>query len=529
MPFYLIHANTSLQKVSVTGNLVTISLPSGVTLVNTRPARFAVLENKIVVVNASSVNFYIDASDLTTRKLSLTAPATALTAVSGGAGALNGTYRYFYTYAIVDGSGDIIVESPASPISTAVNFVNNSASLSGVTAGESGVTHRIIYRTTSNGATYFEAGRITGNVTTTTTDNVSDYDLELLEAAEPKGNPPGVDGTNRFRLITSWKDRLFAAEANDPDIVWVSGNREISSWAETRSFSVKPIGEDEYGVTAFMARRDELVMAKRRKLWKLIGTSPADFEQILIADGVGAVNQDASIIVKDTCYFLGEDGFYEYGQGGVKRLSREKVQPWFTTDDYFNRSLFDSAFAKYNSLYDKIELHLAAAGSSNIDRWVEYDLKQKEWFGPHKTDAFTPTCGGAMDNADGMSTPVLGASNAFLYRQNQEEASDDGTAIDMDIITKFHAANTPDIEKYWGEMALLTKVEDGGILIVTPTVGGLDATASDPFEADLTLGRERLGRLGNGRLLQLRFQNAEKNRSVTIYAYEVPFHELGRR
>jgi len=529
MAFYILHAGTSLQKASPAGTLTNITLPSGVTVTDARPARFAVLSNTIVAVNATSVNIAIDPSDLSTRVLNITGPSTAPTIVGGSSGQLNGEYRVGFTYAIKDGD-TILTESPMSTLSDPITVANKQIDVTGVTtSGTSGVNARLIYMTTAGGAVLFKVEEIANNTGTTVTIDTSDFDIALLPFAEDKGNPPGVDSTDRLRLITSWKDRLFASPNINPDYVYVSGNREVYSWAESRRFTVKTEGEDATGVTAFMARRDELVIAKRRKLWKLIGDSPDNFEQILIADGFGAVNQDASIVVKDTCFFLGEDGFYEYGPNGVQRLSRDKVQPWFTTDDYFNRSMFTSAFAKYNQLYDKIELHLAAAGSSNVDRWVEFDLKQREWFGPHKTDAFTPTCGGAMDDSNGFSTPVIGSSAGYIYRQNQSTCADDGTAIDMDVITKFHNANAPDIEHQWGELSVLSKVEDAGTLEIVPTIGGLDADPQDSIYHDLTTGRERLPRLGPGRLLQLRFKNSENNQSVTIFGYEIPFFELGRR
>lgn len=529
MSFYLIHAGTTLQKSTVAGVLTTITLPTGVTMVDTRPIRVAALANNLVIVNATSRNIVLNPADLSTRLLSITAPSTALTAATSGAGNLKGRYRWGYTYAIISGS-TILTESPMSPLSSPVDFNNHQAALSGITtSGTAGVTHRIIYRTVAGGTDLFETARIADNVATTATDNKSDYDLGLLPVAEPKGNPPGVDGTDRLRLIVSWKDRLFASPANEPDYVYVSGNREIYSWAESRRFTVQSKGEDATGVTAFMARRDELIIAKRRKLWKLVGTSPEDFEQILIADGVGAVSQDACLVVRDTCYFLGEDGFYEYGTEGVKKLSREKVQPWFTTDTYFNRAKFANAFAKYNQLYDKVELHLANVGSSNIDRWVEYDLKQKEWFGIHKTDAFTPTAAGAMDDTNGFSTPVIGGSNGFLYRQNQSAATDDTTAINMDVTTKFHSGNTPDIEHFWGQISVLNKVEAAGTLTVTPTVGDLNASPQSGQSVDLTKDRTVLPRGGYGRFIQLRFQHSTNNQSVTIYGYEIPFWEVGQR
>lgn len=529
MSFYLVHAGTTLQKCTVAGVLSNITLPTGVTMVDTRPIRVAILANNIVVVNAVSRNIAINPLTMSSRLLNIAGPTTNLVAASGGSGELSGTYRWGYTFAILNGS-TILTESPMSPLSDPIDLSANSAALSSIdTSGTAGVTHRIIYRTTSDGVSMFEAARIANNTATTTTDNTSDYDLSLLSIAEDKGNPPGVDGTDRLRVIAAWKDRLFASPANDPDYLYISGNREIYSWSEKRRLTVPSQGEDATGVTAFMARRDELVIAKRRKLWKLVGTSPDDFELVLIADGIGAVSQEACVVIRDTCYFLGEDGFYEYGSDGVKKLSREKVQPWFTTDTYFNRTYFSTAFAKYNQLYDKVELHLAAAGATTINRWVEYDLKQREWFGIHKTDAFTPTCAGAMDDSNGFSTPVIGSSGGFLYRQNQSTASDDGTAINMDITTKFHSGNAPDREHYWDQPSIINKIEASGTLTVTATVGDLDASAQSSQSVDLTNDRTVLPRLGYGRYCQLRFQNSTDAIPVTIYGYEIPYFEVGRR
>ncbi len=529
MGFYLLHAGTSLQKSTIAGTISNITLPTGVTMLDTRPLRAALLESTVVVVNAPSRNIAVNPSTLTTRLLCIDGPTTSLTAVTNGPGELVGEYRYCYTFAIIAGS-IILTESPRSPLSDPVGFNGHAAALSSIdVSGTAGVTHRIIYRTTSNGAEFFEVTRIADNSSTTTTENVSDYDLKLLPIAEARGNPPGTDGTDRFRLIVSWKDRLFASPANDPDYVYVSGNRDISSWSTLRRFTVQSKGEDSIGVTGFMPRRDELVMGKRRKLWKLIGTSPDDYEQVLIVEGIGVMSQEAAIVVRDQCYFLAEDGFYVYGNEGLVSLTRDKVHPWFTTNDYFNREMFDNAFAYHNQKYDTIHLHLAAAGSTNLDRWVRYDMKQQEWFGPDKTAAFTPTCGGAMDDSIGFNSPVMGSSAGFLYRLNSSTASDDGTAIEFDVEAKFHNANTPDIEKYWGQPAIITKIEAAGTLSVVPKVGALNASAQSTISVDLTLGRARPRRLGTGRMCQLRFYNNENNQNVTIYGYDIPFHELGRR
>ena len=530
MPYYLVHANTSLQKVTTAGVVSTVTLPSGVTMVNTRRARFAMIAGIVVGVNAFSRNVAITASTVVARLLNITGPTGAPTSASGAAGNITGTFRYAFSYVVKSGT-TVLTESPLSSLSTPLTVNAKQIDLSSIsTSSNTDVTHRFIYRTTNNGADLFKAGEIANNTATTYNDNLSDYDLGLLPVAENKGNPPGSDDTDYFRVIAAWKDRLFASPNVNLHRVHRSGNREPYSWGAEDYFVIGNDSEDAYGVTAFMARRDELVIAKRRQLWKLIGDTPDNYQLIKVADGIGAVSQEAALVVGDTCYFLGEDGFYEYGPAGVKSITRDTVHPWFTSDTYFNRSYFHNAFAKANQAYDTIELHLPAAGSSNIDRWVSYDRRQRMWTGPHKTSAFTPTAAGAMDDADGFSTPVMGSSAGYLYRQNQSTISDDGTAIEMDVVSKWHNGNTPDILKFWGQPAVVFKLESAGTLSVIPKVGDLDATAQDTMSVDLTDdGRVRLPRLGTGRFCQLRLYNNENNQGVTVYGYEIPFHEVGRR
>jgi len=532
MPFYLMHAGTALQKVSTSGSFYTLSLPGGVTLVSTRRARFALLDRWIIVTNAVSRNIKFDAADLSASLLNIAAPAAALTAAAGAAGDLDGEYRWVFTYAIKAG-GVVICESPFSPVSDPLTLSSQQADLSNVTVSPtSGVNCRRIYRTTNGGSEYYLAGEIDDNTATTATDATSDYDLALVSAVNDLGNPPGTDDTDRLRLITSWKDRLWGAGDTNAsrDFVYFSGNRKVWGWNGNNVLAIKPVGEDEYGVTGFMARRDELGITKRRALWKVIGNSPDDYQLIKVAEGVGGVSSDAAIVVRDRGYFLGEDGFYEWGPEGVKSLTHDTVHPWFTTDTYFNRALFGSAFAKWNPLFDTIELHLAAAGSSAIDRWVSYDIRRGFWLGPHKTDAFTPTFGGLMNDANDIPVPMLASSDGYLYRQNAGTFNDDATAIALDVQTAFHSMDTPDIDKYFGELAVIAREESAGTLVVTPSVGDLDASAGAAIAHVLSgVGRRRHRRLGTGRFVQLRFQNGESGQRVEIYGYEIPFHELGRR
>ena len=88
---------------------------------------------------------------------------------------------------------------------------------------------------------------------------------------------------------------------------------------------------------------------------------------------------------------------------------------------------------------------------------------------------------------------------------------------------------TPDISKYFGELALISKIQSAGTLTITPYVGGLGASAGTAISADMTLGRERLRRLGDGTHVKLIFTHATAGQDVELFGYEIGFFENGRR
>jgi len=533
MAWYLVHAGTNLFKMNTTGSWSTISMPalttSSTVSLSTGRARVALLNRWAIVVNAPDVNIQIDADSQTAYKLSLDAPTTTASLAAGAAGDPAGTYRYAYTYAITTGSR-IITESPMSPTAGPITVNGTKVEISNIsTSSDTGVTARILYRTATGGVDFYKLATIADNSTTAYSDNATDYDLALIGVAEDKGNPPGSTTASWFTKIATWKDRLWASPSDNIDRLYFSGRNEQYAWGEENYFVIQPEGGDDYGVTALAARRDELVVFKRRAIWKVIGTGISDFQVIQVAEGVGCSGAEACCVVRDTVYFGNEDGVYEYGPNGVQSISRDSVHGWFATSEYFNRSEMDNAFFKWNPQYDQLEIHLAPTNTTSLTRWVSFDLKRRIWLGPHLTAAFTPTCGATVDDSQDLPVPVMGASNGHIYKQNATTATDNGTAIVFDVITKWFSGNTPDIHKYWGQPAVICKEETTGILKWESATGEMDAASNSTISLALTSSRHRLIRQGVGRFFRFRLYNDENTQSLEVYGVELPFHELGRR
>lgn len=132
---------------------------------------------KVVLLGANhspvSQSVLDDVQEYLTGIAVVTDPSTALTAATGAAGLLTGTFYYKVTF--IDAED---CETKPGPASSAVTPSSQQVSLSSIPLGGTGVTGRRIYRSTTAGGTYRLVTEIADNVTTTYTDNDTDISTE---------------------------------------------------------------------------------------------------------------------------------------------------------------------------------------------------------------------------------------------------------------------------------------------------------------------------------------------------------------
>lgn len=538
--FYLAQGGSSLQSITSAGVVATLTLPSGVTIDATIRGRFAILAQQIVMVASPTINLWIDPFDLTVRPMGILPPVGAPTIAAGSSTGLTGAYRASVQFATKNLAGQIVNRSPITGPSISVTLANQSVLWTNIPVSpDTNVNCRILYRTAAGGTVYFEALEIDDNVTATLDENIPDASLSALPAATDLGNPPGSIAGTSLSLITEWKSRLWAVSAkyDERDEVLFTELDQFYGWNPDNSLPAYPKGEDTFGVTGLVRRRDSLGICKRNRVMKVIGSSSDDFEIIIVAEGPGCIAPDSVVVIRDKGYFLGLDGVYRWDDSGVVCISRDAVDSWFTKDDYFNRTRFQYAFGGWNPVTNAYELCLAHVGDSTENRWVSFHIDANggkgEWLGPHLTAAFTPTVRARLENDSGLFLPSIGGTDGYIYLQNQATPSDvaaSSSAISAQVDTKFHSGKSPDVVHFWGRLSILSRIESGGTLIITPYVGRIDASAGTTKSADLTLGRQILSRIGVGPLCKLSFTQATVGRRFLLYGYEIkPVFEVGVR
>lgn len=525
-PFSLIQAGSHLDAMNPDGSAqVEITLPSGVTISATDRVRVAILNRKIIVAGSPGISEPIWIRPLTLDAFKLRIAAPTAPVLTGGAS--TGPFYGWVSFIQKIGS-EVVNESPLSPSSiqsTSAIFTSIA-----IPPGGSPVTGRRLYRSVKNGTIPFPAVDIDDIVTTTfDTNSITDASLQLLPGDPDLGLAP-----SDLDLIVAWRDRLWGRSATDgqQDNAYFTEVAEYWAWRPDNFLLAQPGGEDFFGITGFIPRRDELGICKRSRILKVIGTGvDADFDVIVVADGIGCVSPDSIAVIRDIGYFLGLDGPYTFGPQGVQSIVDKRVSPWFQTDTFFNRAMFHAAVGGYNPINGTYDLHLASAGSSVLDRWVSYDIKRDEWIGPSKTDKFTPSARGLLRDANSQFLPAIGSTDGWVYMMNQGGASDQGVGIAIDWISAFLSGNAPDIYHRWLEGAILIAIQAGSTapLVITPRVGDLDATDGTAINVSQLVDRTRLPRFGTGRLLRLQLTHSQNGEDVLLYALEIPFNETGRR
>jgi hypothetical protein len=526
--FYLTQAGTDLQVLDADGVIQqTLTLPSGVTLDATKRGRFAILGQQIVLVNSPTQNLWIDPTDFTVRAMGILPPIGIPTVAAGSGTGLTGGYRVKVSFAIKNEDGTIINESPLGPQSASVTLANNSLDISNIPVSvNSAVNCRRIYRTVADGSIFFAMFDLDDNETTAVSTAMTDAALELLPADTELGNPPGTLPGTALSLIVAWRNRLWARSANveDGDQALFSDFDRFYAWSIENELLANPVGEDKFGIVAYMPRRDELVMLKRRRVMKITGFSEDDFEVITVAEGVGCIATESVVVVRDVGYWLGPDGVYSYGPDGVAPIS-DNVKPWFQTDTYFDRTLFPDAVGSYNPFTDCYELQIGT-------QWVSYDIRRKEWLGIHATSKFTPTVRALLSLDSGELRPTVASADGYLYQQNQAGAADGGdTGIAISWKTKAFAGQNPKAEKFWGKPTVYLKRQSAtaGDITVTPQVGDYGAVAGDTLALTQQQDQVELDRLGEGRIAQLTFAHSLVGEDVDLHGFELPFSVVGQR
>ncbi len=531
MPITCVQAGDNLLFVSDDGTVsAPLTIPSSITMSIVKPARFVAVDGYLVLVNTPSSPLLIDSTGKV-RLLVPRPPRLAPTVATAAGGTLTGTYnRIRYTFIVFDANGNIISESDYSPASGSVSPVNQYIRVSGIDISPDEISGRRIYRPTSNGAVLFQWVDLDGNIIQTIQDDLPDASLSLV-GSPILGNPPYLTH------IASFRGRLFGVAGDDIDHIRYTEAGIRYAWPAENVIEIQPRGADSVGITALVGRREALGVGRLNQLAQITGTGAEgtdgipDFDNVILSKELGILSQESVAVYRDTAYFLWYDGIYKWNSEGIENIAEKGgVDKWFNTDSYFNRDRYEHAFASVDPTRTKYRICLAEAGTTEENTWVEYDIKDGTWWGPHKTNAFDPSSMVFVSLPTGRPELSFGSTQGDLNIEQDTRTDGTATAIEMDVIGKRHDGGAPDDDKYFGELSMIGKAQTAGTLTITCRTGELDQTTSTTKSYTMTNSRQRISRIGAGKHTELEFTNSEVGQDVELYGYVIdPVHILGRR
>ena len=515
MAFTLIQSGSALKMLNASGTASTLTLPSGITLATDRPPRFAQFGRYVVVANTPNRPITVDPLGKV-RVLCPYPPSNALALALGAAGNLTGTYKAKQTYVIRDTVGNVIAESDFGPLmTTGLAATADKISGTGINVSADDVTGFNIYRTLAGGEVYFKWLDLEGNTQTTfVEDDLQDLALEVF-AAPTLGTPPDLS------IVAEWRGRLFGASKVETDVLRWTEPGTMYAWSSLNALSVPRIGADTRGLVGLISRRESLICGRRNTLQQVTGTSNDDFRIVKVSDNVGFESNESIAVYKDVAFFLWKDGVYTLSSDGVDCISDGKVRTWFTKDDTFNRAQFQYAQGLIDPIRLRYRLFLSAAGSTDLDRFIDYDLNDGTWWGPHKTGAFTPKSVFTVYDSNDNAIPMVGDNAGFVWQEQTTATDNTATAIDFNVTTVINTSGSPDRVKYHGRLAVVGKIQTAGTVAVTPYVGTLSAAAGNAMQYVMSKGKHWLGRIGIGQGFKLNFRHTVAGEPVEIYGYDV--------
>lgn len=536
----VIQAGATLKMLDESGVPTNLVLPTGVVLRMDVPPRWVVNNNYAILVNTPSQPLTVDSAGVV-RLLCPKAPRLAATLSAVAGGTLTGSFFNRYTFVTMDANFNIISESDYSPQSNTQALSAQFLKAAGLDLSPDQISRRRLYRTTSNGATLFQWVDVDGNVQTQVQDDLSDAGLSIV-GAPILGTPPHLTHIAEFR------GRLFGVGDLDVDHLRYTEAGLQYSWPDDNVIPIGLVGSDTFGITGLIPRREALGVGRRNWLAQIVGsgtedgTGNIDFDNVILSRECGIESQESVKVFRDVGYFLWKDGVYSWDSNGLTCVSdgtpdgKGQVRSWFVTDDFFNRDMFYKAFAHIDPDHPHYRLFLCSAGSTEIDTWIEYDINEKTWWGPHSTTLFTPVSAFHRVDANDKTIPLVGGQ-AAVYQEQDTRTDGTATPIAMDVITKQFDMGDQDRVKTFGELTMLGEGEQGtGLLTVQTIVGQLGSTTNNPINITKTqyfsLGktRQRLGRIGTGTHAQMRLTNAQVGQEVVLYGFDIdPVLMVGKR
>lgn len=299
----------------------------------------------------------------------------------------------------------------------------------------------------------------------------------------------------------------------DDDTIRFSESFKPEEWPEVNVINFdKGDGDQLVGMVQFLG---DMLIFKRRSIYKLAGTSLDDFRQEKVEKRYGAVSQRSIVVDGIKLYYIGEDGIFQWN--GLQSIN-----------------LIETSIPNFWKRVNRQYIHKSCA-CKGLDGLL--------WFSVPIDDSTVPNCVLAYDPRFNSWWPWFGinasvfvtfnsGSKMYLYSGHPTEGvvveqgvgyNDRGYAIDCEWVGKEFGGDEPEMIKKIKKMYVTDSYDLGEVIAEFRVDGG--EWKSGIFLSDID-GVRRYSISENCRYFQPRFRHSVLNQDFAIRNFAVRYFKV---
>ncbi|RGL39005.1 hypothetical protein DXC69_03020 [Paenibacillus polymyxa] len=258
-------------------------------------------------------------------------------------------------------------------------------------------------------------------------------------------------------FLATHSNRFFLANKSD-NLLSFSGLRDVNDWKSTDKYvgtgkiTVEtPDGEKPSGLTAFA---NHVILFKRNTMHKLFGEDSTNFNMTQ-PYGVGCISRQSIVPTRDSLYWLGPDGFYDYMGGAAPTKISDPIRNYIKQ---INMEYAHNCCAGTDGRFVYLSLVIGTSVTPNVT--LKYDMQGGRWWPVSfiATSFFLDGQTLYFGTTDGQIMKMGG--NVFVWQQ-----------IPWSIETKPFSEDDETVRKTINRLFIVADVDPGATLNVAYAAG----------------------------------------------------------
>lgn len=355
------------------------------------------------------------------------------------------------------------------------------------------------------------------------------------------GSPPD------FSVMAVHLNRVWTNDKANRDRIHYCATGNAAKWQgqdDSGALDIRPGDGDPVGVIGFRVFKGRLFVAKKNKIYQVVGDTPENFQIVDVSQGIGMESHQASAAVdQDDVLYLSSKGAHSlattsnYGDFQATYLSA-KIQPTFNS---FTKSRLPFTQAAYVPTLNSVAFSISESNSNAMDTIWLYNTQVKEWYRWPEVScqalgvillSSTPTL--FIGTADGrLITAQSGAYTDFdttgiRYRIKSGTIYPDGSPHSIKAFKRLTLFYRPvgsysftarvKIDNYSEQVLVFSQADNGADLLDTTFILGTSILGASSQFSPNSLPID-----GYGRGCTIEIEQTGTGEQIAIYGYAIEF------